>query len=457
MKLSRRHVLRGAGVALALPWLESLAPRPARGQAAAPRRRFVAMYFPLGNRYLAQPDFWTPKATGDGDAWQLSPILESLAPVKQQTTVLTNVGQTAFGATEAVLPGNGLLTGSFLTCTKLPIGTANDPRNGVSIEQRIAGALGVRSLQVGLSTLDSSCDGSPCAYSRSVSWSADGPLYKSISPQTVFDYIVASGLPSATPTPPRDNGRKSVLDFVLANANGLRPRLGAGDRARVDQFLTSVRDLETRIGMMTPGAACQVPPRPSLTASITSVPPDYDRDAHANLMIDLVVMALSCDVMPVVSFMLDDARSSFPYTFVPRRHFTDAGTTLTGTNVNTSPIGAANAAPDFDVWASIDWWFASKASALCQKLAAIPDGAGATLLDNSVVWFGSGQQGEDVVVHLPVLYVGGGGGVLRTNRSVAFSPGQRLSNVYLTFLTKVFGVNAATFGDSTGVIPDLLA
>jgi hypothetical protein len=368
---------------------------------------------------------------------------------------MSNVNQTAFNSL-GVDPGNGLLTGAFLTCTRLPLGTAGSPQNGVSIDQRIAGALGVPSLQVGLSTLDSYCDGEPCDYSRSISWNAAGPLYKAISPQAVFDQIVAAGLPTPPPPAPRDVARKSVLDFVIGHANALRPKLGAGDRARVDQFLTSVRDLETRIGMMPSPPMCQPLARPSLAVSTMSVPADYDRDAHANLMIDLIVMALSCDVARVVSFMLDDARSSFPYTFLPRRHFTDTGSTLTGANLTASPLGAANN-PNYDDWGSIAWWYVSKASALAGKLAAIADGDGRSLLDNSVVWLGSGQQGEDETSNLPAVSIGAGGGVLRTNRALSFAPSQRLSNVYLTFLTKVFGVNAASFGDSTGVVTDLLA
>jgi hypothetical protein len=176
---------------------------------------------------------------------------------------------------------------------------------------------------------------------------------------------------------------------------------------------------------------------------------------HANIMIDLVVMALACDRARVVSFMLDDARSEFPYTFVPMRHFTDSGSTPGAGNVATSPIGAANDSADFDQWATIAWWFASKAASLCGKLAAIDDG-GASLLDNTVVWFGSGQQGETLSTNLPVLCVGGGGGALHRNRCLSFSPSQRLSNVYLTFLRNVFGVNDASFGDSTGIVPELL-
>jgi hypothetical protein len=439
-------VLRGAGVALALPWLESLAPRSARGQTAPRALRFVPIYFPLGVDYPSGPDYWTPATPGTGNAWNLSPLLEPFTPVKSQVAVLGHVDQTAFGMSPYVSPGNGTLTGSFLTCTKVPMGTQSMPTNGISIDQRIAAATNATSLQVGLSTLDSYCDGTPCAYSRSISWNASGPTYKLVDPQAVFDLLVSRG---AGPAPA---ARTSVLDFVIGNAKSLESRLGKGDRARVDQFLTSVRDLETRVS----AAACRPVARPTFSASTTSVPADYNRDTHANVMIDLIVMALTCDVARVVSFMLDDARSDFVYSFLPLRHFTAAGSTTT-TGVGASLIGLANAGGGNDGWSTIQWWFASKASLLCQKLAAIPDGAdGKSLLDNSVVWFGSGQQGETIPTNLPLLYVGGGGGALRVNQALRFSPSQRLSNVYLTFL-RAFGAKDASFGDSTAVIPELLA
>jgi hypothetical protein len=462
--LTRRRVLRGAGVALTLPWLESLAPQRARAQTAPAPRRFVPIYFPLGIRYPGEVDFWTPKPPAGG-TWTLSPILEPLAPVKSRVTVLGQVDQTAFG-TPNPEPGNGRLTGAFLTCAKVPAGTATNPTNGVSIDQRIAAALNVPSFQLGLSTLNSYCDGVPCAYSRSISWSTQGPLYKIVSPQSAFDAIVR-GLPTTMPPPLNpSSGRKSILDFVLGNATTIQRQVGTTDRARMDQFLTSVRDLEVRIGAAPkPPSTCTPPPRPTLTATPDNVPPDYDRNAHADLMIDLIVMALTCDAARVVSFMLDDARSDFKYDFLQRRHFTDAGSTPQADNVTVSPLSAsANnvesaTVPDLhgpDQRATINWWYVSKVASLCQKLAAFDDGPNASVLDNSVVWFGSAQQGESFATDLPLLYVGSGGGVLRTDRVLSFTPSQSLSNIYLTLLRKVFGVNDASFGDSTGVVADLL-
>jgi len=458
-QLTRRHLLRGAGVALALPWLESLEPKLARGQTVLPRVRFVPIFFPLGTA-----SFWKPKAPGVGAAWQLSPILEPLTPVKSQVTVLAHVDQTAYGPM-GPSPSNGPLTGSFLTGAKCSFSSApgGNGQNGVSIDQRFAqtlvGATPLPSLQLGLSTQNSYCDATPCAYSRSISWKdATTPLFKLVDPQAIFDAIVASDAPIDPAAKGRRAARKSVLDFVIGNASKLQPRLGHSDRARMDEFLTSVRELELRVAapsLTTP--PCAPLTRPTWSASTTSVPADYSRDTHANLVVDLIVMALSCDVTRVVSLMLDDARSDFPYDFLDVRTFTATGSTPGPAGEKcTNLVGYANTTPTNTAWATIDWWYVSKLARLCEKLAAIPDGGGASMLDNSLVWFGSGQWEEWRPTDLPTLYVGSGGGRLKVDRYIDFAPSQSLSNVYLTFLRSVFLQADASFGDSTGVIPDIV-
>jgi hypothetical protein len=465
MKVCRRDVLRGAGVALALPWLESLAPRLARGQASPARLRFVPVYFPLGTA-----PYWTPRTTGTGSSWQLSPILEPLAPLKQQVTVLSHVDNTTYGRQQ--LPNGPLLSGTFTTCTKIQ---ANPPTNGISIDQLVANQLvaanggklptPLHSLQVGLSTLDSYTDGYPPPFSRSITWkSPTEPLYKIVSPRAVFDRLVAAGLGTAPPPSPETARRaadKSVLDYVLGNAKSLQPRLSYTDRIRMDQFLSSVRALEVRTQMLPPDqvpAACVPLARPSEDYGIGHVPPDYGRDHHANLMIDLIVMALECDLTRVVSFMLDDAKSDFAYSFLQTRKFT-----ATGSTPGTGPVGdldsLAHTVQPNDAYATVNWWFVSKLAQLCQKMSAIPDGNGASLLDNSLVWFGSETRGGATwePVNLPLLYVGGAGGRLKRDAHLDFFPSQSLSNVYLTFFQKVFGGVATSFGDSDGVVTDLLA
>jgi hypothetical protein len=179
-------------------------------------------------------------------------------------------------------------------------------------------------------------------------------------------------------------------------------------------------------------------------------------------MIDLIVLALQCDVTRVISFMLDDARSDFSYDFLTQRNFTLTGSTPTNLPLpRSSLVGWANSGRQSSGWATVASWFATKMSLLCQKLVAIPDDGGATLLDNSVVWFGSGQVEEWDWTNLRVLHAGSGGGLLKTDQFIPFGSTESLSNVYLTFLRNVFGfemfVPDASFGDSTGIIPEMLA
>ena len=482
---NRRQILRGAGVALALPWLETFAPRSARAQAAAAAaapRRYVALYFPNGTA-----EFWRPTGAGVGDAWKLSPILEPLAPVKPYVTVLQNVANySPFGG--HVEPSHSNCGASTWTCVR-PNGPGS-ANNGISVDQVIAnlagGATSLPSLQIGLSTLDSYTDGLPGQHSRSISWrSASEPLYKIVNPQAVFDRLVADGAGASGGAADdaaalrRRALKKSALDFVLANTASLQPRLGAGDRIKLDQYLTSVRSLEKRVGAAdmatgTPGAAvaCRsasaAVARPGFSAAVGNVPPGYNRDTHAGVMIDLIALAFQCDRTRVVSFMLDDARSDFVYDFLSERQFTDAGSTP-----GTAPVagyhGLQHAGDRNNGFATIGWWNAQKAAALALKLAAIPDGPDANMLENTVITFASGMHGGNHDAgDLPLALIGGGGKspasngaagttVLKMNSFIPFATQQRLADVHLTLIQKVFQGTDPAFGASAGIIPELLS
>jgi hypothetical protein len=463
-KSTRRHFLRGAGVALALPWLESMQPRGARGEAPLSRRRFVGMTFPNG-----VADFWKPTGTGSGNDWSLSPILEPLTPLKSRVTVLDNVGNySPFGG--HIEPSHGHLCGSFMTCTK-----ANGSMNlngGTSVDQIIAQSFArvspLPSLQVGLSTMRSSFDGLPEQHSRCNSWaSPTRPIFPTISPQAAFDTIFGVMPPVASPTERAAN--KSILDQVIGQAQSLQPSLSRTDRGRLDEFLTSVRDVEMNIVTQAVPAACTQAKRPTETYDLNLVPPDYNRNTHADIMIDLIALALQCDITRVVTIMMDDARSDFVYNFLPQRKFTAGGSTE-GTGVCGNLHGFSAAGNANDVWATINRWFVEKLARLGQKLQALTDGPGGTVLDQSVIWFGSEMHGGNHDgLDLPVLYLGGGGGRLEVDQRIDLSNRDRkfedLANVYLTFIRNVFdmpvdkfGVAMGNFADAgTKIVPEILA
>lgn len=468
--VSRRAVLRGAGVALALPFLESLAPRgTARAQQSGAARRYIALYFPNGTA-----DFFRPRGdSASGDAFVLSPILEPLLPVKPYVSVLTNVSNYApFGG--HVEPSHSNLGASTWTVVK-PSGDGNE-NNGISVDQAIAGRIGaatpLASLQLGLSTLDSSTDGLPGQHSRSMSWkSATEPLYKIVNPQAAFDRLAAGGAldaqnaaNEAAAMQRRALGR-SLLDYTLDSAQRLQRKLGRSDGHKLDQFLTSVRSLEKRVAdpaMQVDGASCMPIERPSAAIAVGKVPAGYDRGSHADLMIDLTVMALQCDVTRVVSFMLDDARSDFVYDFIKQRKFTDTGSTPTDANVG-GYHGLQHAGDRNDGFATIGWWNAQKAAQLAGRLAEIDEGGGSNVLDNTLITFCSGMKGGNHDAReLPLVLIGGGGKtasgtVLKRDHHVVFAQEQRLANVHLTVMKEVFDCPEASFGASSGIIPELLA
>jgi hypothetical protein len=264
--------------------------------------------------------------------------------------------------------------------------------------------------------------------------------------------------------------KKSALDYVAEHATGLQPKLGASDRRRVDQFLTSVRDLEKRVqepGMQIVGASCTPRTRPPEAYAVNSVPMTYSRETHANVMTDLVVMALQCDVTRVVTYMLDDARSDFAYTFLKGRTFTATGSTLNGMNVSNGNIssglagyhGLQHAGDTNSDFASINYWLVEKATQFAQKLAASSEGGAGSVLDNSVVLFASGMHGGNHRgIDIPFTLIGGGGGVLKKDY-FAVGPGEgfHVGDIHLTIMQKVFGMNVTSFGPSTSIVPDILA
>jgi hypothetical protein len=462
---NRRTLLKGLGVSLALPWLETFAPRTARAQQAA-ARRYVMLYFPNGTA-----EFWKPTGAGAGDAWKLSPILEPLAPVKQYVSVLSNVSNYApFGG--HVEPSHSNCGASTWTSVKASgNGNAN---NAISVDQVIAnhigGATALPSMQVGLSTLDSSTDGLPGQHSRSMSWkSTTEPLYKTVNPQAVFDRLVSGiATPNGAMADPAAERRralkKSALDYVQESASALQKKLSVSDRARLDQFLTSTRSLEKRVaepGMQVAGAACTPIGRPPEAYAVGNVPSDYNRETHAGQMIDLITMAIQCDITRVVSFMLDDCRSDFVYDFITERKFTDTGSTP-GTSKVAGYHGLQHAGDKNNGFATIGWWMSQKAAQLAGKLMAIKEGSG-NALDNTVITFASGMHGGNHdAQNLPIALIGGGGStsggtVLKTNQHFDFASEHRLADVHLTLIQKVFGGSDASFGASGGIISDLLA
>ena len=461
--VSRRAILRGAGVVLALPWLESLAPRSAWAQdAGIVRKRYMPIYLPNGAAEL-----WKPTAQGAGAAWKLSSVLDPFGALKAKMIVLTNLENgTSFNADggSSVEPSHGRQPGAWLTCidpgvvrSKLGVSEANN----ISLDQTMAktasvvGSTPIKSLQVGLSTWYSYCDGQPCSNSRSVSWNEAGkPMYKSVDPLEVFNKLVGAITPTGMPDAEamkRAALNKSVLDAVLENAARTQARLGSADRAKFDEFLTSVRAVEkqaTAVSGGMGGIACTPIAKPTMA----QVLPDkakqnsatYDKGTHADVMNDLIVMAFRCDLTRVITYMLEDERSEFIYSHVTKRNFTETGSTeATGTCPEYHGGGQHGNQNDF---ATITWWNVGKVAALCAKLDAIKEGD-KSILDNSVILFGGAMHGSNHACNqLPIALIGGGGGRLKVDQHVVLGT-RWLRDLHITVMKEVFGMSGPGVDD----------
>jgi hypothetical protein len=471
---SRRAVLRGAGVALALPWLASLTARTSGAQMPQPRLRFLPIYLPLG-----APPLWKPALTGS--AWSLSSVLAPLAPVKSKTTVISGLENgSAFNRDggSSVEPSHGRLSGGWLTCVdadKLREQNNWQDINGVSADQVIAthpalaGVAPLESLQVGLTSLQSFCDGKPCSRSRSVSWKTQTqPLFKLVDPKKVFDLLVGGPGGASTDELAKTRAAKhSILDAVLESATTVRSKLSSADQHKLDDYLGSVRSVEQRVdAFRAPGTrSCTIPIRPVFPdvdpeiMSFRQTTAEYDKGTHADLMNDLVALAFECDATRVVSYMLEDERSEFTYDNVPLRSFTAQGSTP-ATGVCGSYFGSSLG--NGDAWATIVWWNVGKVAELCQKLDQIEDGDGRTVLDNTVVFLGSCMDGRNHAANnLPALLVGGGGGKLKPDQYLDLGT-RPLRDLYFTIMNGVFDLGVTDFGaDLTGgrisLIDELLA
>lgn len=468
--ISRRLVLHGAGIALTLPFLESLVPSHARAQEADAIKRYMAIFLPNG-----APENWWPTSAGMGDAWQLSPVLEPLTSLKAKTNIISSLENgSAFNesGSSSVEPSHGRQPGAWLTCKspdlmreRLGVGEAN----GISVDQIMAkhavfqGKTAIPSLQVGLSTVLSYCDDQPCSNSRSISWSGETtPMYKQVDPLEVFHQIVGVIAPQggeAEPDPEtlkRIARKKSVLDAVLENAKRTQGKLGASDRLRMEEFLTAVREVELRVtGVSTGlgGLACVASEEPSLAPVQADAPRQntetYKKADHADVMNDLIVMALRCDATRIVSYMLEDERSEFTYDHVQKREFSETGSTLvTGTCPEYHGGGQHGSQNDF---AAITMWNVSKVAELCAKLDAITDPDGATVLDNTVVLFGGCMHGSNHQCNdLPTALIGGGNIGIRQNQHIVYE-NRPLRDLHFTVMNHVLGMQETDFGeDRTG-------
>lgn len=431
MNPTRRMILRGAGAALALPWLESLLPKPAR--AAAPPQRLLFYFLPNGIHMPA----WTPADVGPG--YKLTPILQPLAAHREHLLVLSGLANRPARPDGAGDHAGG--TSAFLTCVHANK-SDSDIRLGVSVDQLAAAKLGggtrFPSLQFGLEGGSSSgvCDsGYSCAYTTNISWAGPRtPLPKMSDPRVIFDVLFRGEAPGQTPDQldRRRRTRKSVLDHVMAEAGRLQGRLGGHDRRKLDEYLTSVRDVEMRVE--SGRALCGGAQRPDDNLRF----PDY-----AKVMADMMVLALSCDLSRVISFMWGNGLSGRSYSFigVPGAHHE-----LSHHQNNPDTQAKLQAINTYEI---------QQLAYLVDAMKKVQQG-GSTLLDHTLICLSSDVSDGNSHSHLdmPVLLLGKLGDAIVPGRHLRYDD-QPVANLYLSLLHAI-GSPVAKFGDdSTGPLTGL--
>ncbi len=429
--LSRRTVLRGLGTVLALPLLESMLPAmTAFAQSgAAPRTRFGAIYFPHG----ATMSRWTP--VDEGKNFTFSEILAPLEPFREQVNVISNLMHPLAYGPGGATGNHNRSSSTYLSGAFAQSGAT--PTLGVTMDQVAARKLGqdtpLPSLELMIDEASLSCgEGLSCAYRNTISWQGDtSPLPMQNNPQVVFEQLFGDGA-TAEQRDARREQSLSLLDSVTEQIKGLDRALPAADRARLDGYLTDVREIERRIAQ----AASRVTDDIDVPDKPAGVPSDVD--AHIKLMYDLQVLAWQTEITRISTFLMATELSGRVY---PQSGVRDGFHTLSHHSNNEDNKAR---------FALINRYHVGLFAYFLDKLAKTPDGDG-TLLDNALVMYGSGMSDGNSHNHdpLPIVLAGRAGGALETNRHLVFPSGTPMSNLLVSMLGKL-GVEQESFGDSTG-------
>ena len=438
--IPRRTFLRGCGVTLGLPFLESMLPAqtPLRQTAASSVRRFVGIWHPHG----AAPGYWSPLQ--EGSNFEFSFITKPLEPFRDRVVLITGLDATASFPTLDE-PGGDHARGAALLSGARPRRDSVSPYLGVTIDQLIANKHGkdnlLSSIQLGIEDPGNNtgnCNwGYSCSYSNSISWpTPTTPLPTEVNPRMAFERLFGNGASAEERLADRKrNG--SILDSVTHELSLLKKGIGAGDRTKLDNYLENIREIERRIQ--------NVSSKPVSEQSLEvpfGIP--ADNDLHFKLMYDLIALAFQADITRVATLMLgrDLTSTNFPACgFNGPWH----GTSHHGD----IPANKAN-------YAKINRYHVQNLAYFCEKLRNIPDGDG-NVLDHVLIYKGTNMGNSHRHAHekIPVELVGGIDGTFKGNRHIVFPDNtQRASNMLLSILD-LYDIHRDSIGDSTGRLPGL--
>jgi hypothetical protein len=421
--MSRRTMLRGLGVTMALPWLESLpvwGDEQPKHSASEPPVRLACLF--SGNGFHSR-EWW---AKGAGEKMELGKVLEPLYPLRKKLTFLRGLynAEALIGGIHSCQTGN-LLTGAHLA-------SGGEVRSGISMDQmvaqRLVGQTKVPSLVLG-------CEQSIAAlhknysmiYSSNISWSSPTtPTPLELYPALAFDRLFRTDVGRAD---------KSVLDSVLEDATGLRGKISHADQHRLDEYLSSVREVEQRIVQAGKDNRLQGW-RPTLTKPDMKRPADgipQDIDQHMRLMCDILVLAFRTDTTRVATLKLNNDHSSLRFPNLKVDYM----------------IHHLLSHSDGADWLKVNRFFAEQVAYIAKKMDAVQEGD-RTLLDNSLVlYLSSMMTGNHNNDQLPVVMLGSAGGQIQTGRVLDYlgKPNRKMCSLYLSMLDKT-GVHLNQFGDS---------
>jgi hypothetical protein len=445
--VSRRTVLRGLGASIALPWLEAMAPRAsATGAAAAEAvtelpRRAAYLYVPNG----VSMDHWRPASVGAD--FELMPTLEPLREFKDDMLVLS--GLTLDKARDHGDGGgdHARALSAFLTCSQPRKTHGADIKVGISVDQvatwKLGDATRLPSLELGCDAGSQvgNCDsGYSCAYSNNISWKTEStPLPKEVNPRLVFERLFLDGSQIAEKDRQRRMAmKKSVLDAIRQDAGKLNDRLGANDRRKLDEYLSSVRELEQRIQRSEKHTGpIKVPDYPVPTG----IPTEY-KD-HLRVMCDMLVLAFQTDATRISTFIFANEGSNRGYPFI---------------GVSEGHHDLSHHGDDktkIEKISKINLFHTEQLAYLLTKLKSVREGEG-TLLDQCMIVYGSGIGDGNRHNHddLPILMFGKGGGSIQSGRHVQYPGETPLADLHLAILERL-GVSTEKLGDSKGRLPGL--
>ena len=442
--ISRRTMLRGTAAAVSLPLLDIMTPAISSAETSKRTRRMCHIYFPNG----AADGSWDPERVGkDGQLLELNHWMKPLDPYKSDIIIPRKMWTPR---------GNGHSAGTATWLTGESYDSKRIDAGGTSVDQLAAKHIGKQTL---LPSLELSMRGegffSNSLSRNTLSWTASNvPAPREVEPRVIFDRMFRKSVGGLSD--------KSVLDQVLADAKDLRRKGSAADQRKIDEYLESLRSIERRIAFadkQEERAKKNSALAKSLIRPAAGIPEDHGE--YMRLMFDLIVMAYWSDATRVCTFMLDHGQSNRYFNFIDGvrgtwhalSHWKDASGKTEDDDGKTS---WRNVNEKREMYNMVTRWHHEQVAYFLERLKSIKETNGGSLLDNSMILYGSNLADghEHAAKNLPLLVAGGGGGTIKSGRLVKFRRDKTMSNLHLSMLQSV-GVKIDRFGDSTGPMSEL--